>query len=347
MEELIKQSIIKVLSLILLEDDTNSRINTLNSFLVSLEILKPQLSKELLDYVDRIKRLKERISTYISSGIQLLKDIQELFPEFYDELMKIPDLIIYNAISKVRVKRYASGKILVIIPLPDATPGNIYEFKFRDVSRVREAIESKKYNKLLIERYEVLEILKAYGLKEENLSEELANQLVIKFNKMLADYIISQYKKVLPFEDRNEELEFEKFKRFLTEWEHVFYWIEDRGEFFESAGIDPDFVVFVKDNYVYIPTKLINMFISTKRFSNIILKLTDYYAKVFKTSYMIFGKKHDIRYLVLPVSLLKTSLGITLEPKDPKEFIKEEEKERKDIEEEFEKLEQQKDDRHN
>jgi len=333
-EEELKKTILETLRTILLSESTDGRLAPIS---IVLSFLEKESSDKAKEYVEKLKKLKERMTTYISPSVYLLRDIQELFPEFYDELIKIPEIAIYNAISKIKVKRYASGDILVIVPLPGVMPGNVYEFKFRDVSKVKEAIETKKYNKMLIERYEVIEILKAYGLKEEGLSEETITQLVIKFNKMLADYIISQYKKVLPFEDRNEELEFEKFKRFLAEWEHVFYWTDDRGEFFESAGIDPNFVILVKDNEVYIPTKLINEFMSTKRFSNILVKVFDYYAKIFKTSYMIFGKKYDIRYMILPISLLKTSLGITIEPKDPVEYLKKE-GEKEELEKELDKL---------
>jgi len=347
MGDAVEEVVVKLLRRILSSEEISQRVTIVSSAIDTLTALKetnPE-NKNIDEYIKAFEEVKQHIGLHIyKDSLSVLELLKKYFPEsIIKKLTEEMDIFISQLVEKVKVKYYGSGVILIIIPLPDKPPHEI-RIKRESIHKIFESLASGKVKPIVTPDL-LRSIAKVYGY-----NKDIDNSFVVRFNLKLIEKVQEAYNNPLPFKNEDEEYSFEEFKRDLAEHEYVFDWDDvkkfaDIGEFLESAKLTPEEVIFLRNNKAYIPTKLINRYIKTRRFSNIIIKLTNYYADVFKTSFIYLGKKIDIRYLVLPLSLLKSHLGIKLEPRDPEEYISAEKKEEEDIEKGFEQLEQQKDDR--
>lgn len=325
-----RQFLIETLRNILKTETANDRIMLLNQTLNTLKFVQggEELSKKLEDF-------KQKITLYAGDTLKLAEEIKNTFPDLYPEIIQDPDLAVLMILSKTAVKYYMSGKIVIYIYFGD---GKMHKFAIKR-SNVSNYIKSRYSEpdkiKWIVDPLVVNTLLEEMGIKVENIE-----MLTKSYNDFLVELIKTSYKNPLPFENEEEEDDFEMFKIDLADYEHVYRW-EDREKVIELLPIDPRHIIFVDSKYVYIPTKWLSNFINARKMRKILNKLLRTQIKTFKTSYIKDREKFDVYYFIIPKRELQSKLNIPIIPRDIKEVVREEAEETEEIVQELIELEKE------
>jgi len=310
----------KDLLIALLEDILNSDSLETRAMAIerAIKILKSISDEKSEEIVQKFVELKEKILPYVVPTSDLLKWVEKEFPDVYPELLKNPSLAYLVLIANTSVKVYKSGKIIISISLDKGE--RKFEFKLRhiDVYKFKKSLEGGGEPKWLINPLIIITILGIHS----DLKADIY-RIALRYHLDLLDMITRALMNPLPFDDKDEEAEFEQTITMLANYNYIYRW-EDRLEVVKKAPVDPRFIIFVDDKYVYIPSPWFTYYAKhVKRPAVIFKKLLDADVRTFYTSYSEGGVRTNVYYLIIPKDVLKSKLGIQIVPKSLEEFIEE------------------------
>ena len=310
----------KDLLIALLEDILSSDSPEMRAAAIerAIKILKSLPDKRFEEIAQKFAELKEKITPYIGTTSELLKWVEKEFPDIYPELLKNPSLAYLVLIANTSVKVYKSGKILISISLDRGEKK--FEFKLRhvDVYKFKKSLEGGGEPKWLINPLIITTILGIHS----DLKADIY-RIALRYHLDLLDMITRALMNPLPFDDKDEEAEFEQAITMLANYNYIYRW-EDRLEVVKRAPVDPRFIIFVDDKYVYIPSVWFTYYAKhIKRPSVIFKRLLDTDVRTFYTSYSEGGARINVYYIIIPKDVLKSKLGIQIVPKSLEEFLEE------------------------
>jgi hypothetical protein len=174
--------------------------------------------------------------------------------------------------------------------------------------------------KSFIEKYEiipniipptiVIALLKSYNVNASSLEELYCVTALI--NKLVIAKIIEEMTK--PATEIEEENMLEYLFNEILNHKYIFEW-EKRREVIKALDIDPNEIIFVDENFVYVPRKFVSTRIkSSPRPKKDLEDALGMKLKIFDTSYSKEGFKINVVYILIPRKLIEEEIGKKITP---------------------------------